>query len=331
MIIEMLKLVQHLNGEIIMKKVVTIGGGTGQFVLLSALKNLDIDLTAIVSMVDNGGSTGQLRDEYGVLPPGDILKCLIALSPYREAREILQTRFEDNEKLAKHNAGNLLLTFMSQYLSGDFPEAVKAFSRILKVKGTVLPVTIDKATLAAELEDGQFIFGETVIDIVKQDSRARIARTFLVPHSVALFVYPPVTEFILAADYIIIGPGDIYTSITPNFLVPGVKEAIQETKAKVIYISNIMTKYGETSGLSGSQIVAVVETYLGRQVDIILANNEVVTDELRQKYQSEKADAVNFDNNKEDKRILFADLLSDGPLARHDVEKLQAALAKQLI
>jgi len=313
-----------------MKKIVTIGGGTGQFTLLSALKGLDIDLTAVVSMADNGGSTGQLRDEYGVLPPGDILKCLIALSPYKEAREILQTRFEDNAKLSKHNAGNLLLTFMSQYLSGDFPEAVKAFSKILKVKGSVLPVTTDKATLGAELEDGQFIFGETVIDIVKQDSRARIKRTFLVPHSVALSVYPPVVSVVESADYIIIGPGDIYTSITPNFLVPGVKEAIQSTKAKFIYISNIMTKNGETSGFSGIEIVGIVEKYLGRKFDLILANNEAVPTQLKQKYQSEKAEVVSFDPNQKDERIILAELLSEGPLARHDVNKLQVQLEKIL-
>ena len=313
-----------------MKKIVTIGGGAGQFTLLSALKHLDIDLTAIVSMADNGGSTGRLRDEYGVLPPGDILMCLVALSDYKEAREILQTRFEDNSKLSKHNAGNLLLTFMSQYLSGDFPEAVKAFSKILKVKGSVLPVTIDKSTLGAELEDGQFIFGETVIDIVKQESRSRIKRTFLVPHSVALSVYPPVVNAIESADYIIIGPGDIYTSITPNFLVPGVKEAIQSTKAKLIYISNIMTKNGETSGLSGIEIVEVVEKYLDRKFDLILANSEDVSAELKQKYQSEKAEVVTFDQDLNDGRIISAELLSEGPLARHDVNKLQNSLSVML-
>jgi uncharacterized cofD-like protein len=142
-------------------KVVTIGGGTGQFTLLSALKNIEnIKLTSIVSMVDSGGSTGRLRDEYGVLPPGDILKCLIALSPYREAREILQTRFLVNEKLKKHNAGNLLLVFLSQYLGGNFIEAIDALGNILNVRGRVLPVTTDKATLVAELENGEMVFSE---------------------------------------------------------------------------------------------------------------------------------------------------------------------------
>jgi len=314
-----------------MKKIVTIGGGTGQFVLLSALKDLDIDLTAIVSMSDNGGSTGQLRDEYGVLPPGDILKCLIALSPYQEAREILQTRFEDNAKLSKHNAGNLLLTFMSQYLSGDFPEAVKAFSKILKVKGKVLPVTTDKSTLAAELDDGQFIYGETVIDIVRTSDRAQIKRTFLVPHSVALAVYPPVVMAIESADYIIVGPGDIYTSITPNFLVPGVKESILNTKAKIIYISNIMTKHGETSGMTGAQIVEVVEKYLGRKFDMILANSEAVPEELRHKYQSEKAEPVTFTTEARDSRVVEEKLLAEGALARHDSMKLGDVLKNILI
>lgn len=314
-----------------MKRVVTIGGGTGQFVLLSALKDLDIDLTAIVSMMDNGGSTGQLRDEYGVLPPGDILKCLIALSPYKEAREILQTRFEDNSRLAKHNAGNLLLTFMSQYLSGDFPEAVKAFAKILKIKGRVLPVTTDKATLGAELEDGQFIYGETVIDIAKTLDRARIKRTFLVPHSVNLTVHPPVIDVINQADYIIVGPGDIYTSLTPNFLVPGVKEAIQKTKAKLIYISNIMTKNGETTGLSGEEIVKIIESYIGRDFDLVVANTEMISDEMKIKYDQEKAAFITFNQKSTKVKVDFVPLLATGLLARHDVNKLKSFFLHVLI
>ena len=183
-------------------KVVTIGGGTGQFTLLSALKNIkNVELTSIVSMVDSGGSTGRLRDEYGVLPPGDILKCLIALSPYREARQILQTRFLFNEKLKNHNAGNLLLVFLSQYLGGNFVEAIDALGNILNIKGRVLPVTTDKATLVAELENGELVFSEAEIDT--RNKSEKIKRTFLVPHSGKLEINSAAKEAIVNADFIL--------------------------------------------------------------------------------------------------------------------------------
>ena len=150
------------------------------------------------------------------------------------------------------------------------------------------------------------------------------------PHS-CLVCLSSVVDAIKEADYIVVGPGDIYTSITPNFLVPGVKEAISSTQAKLIYISNIMTKHGETSGLYGAEIVKVVEKYLDRKFDLILANNEEVSDELRQKYQTEKAEIVRFDVTQKDQRLIFAELLSDGPLARHDVGKLQVHLEKILM
>jgi len=161
------------------KKIVTIGGGSGQYVLLSGLRDsIDIEITTIVSMVDSGGSTGVLRDEFGVLPPGDIFKCILALSPDREnARKILQTRFISRGRLNGHNAGNMLLSFLSQY-TGSFPEGVNALAQILNIKGTVLPVTIDRATLVAELTDGSHLYGEAAIDIPRGDQRQKIKSTF---------------------------------------------------------------------------------------------------------------------------------------------------------
>jgi uncharacterized cofD-like protein len=186
-------------------RIVTIGGGTGQFALLSALKNIPaIEISAIVSMVDSGGSTGKLRDEYGVLPPGDVLKCLIALSPYKDARNILQTRFQTG-KLKNHNAGNMLLVFLSQYLGNDFLSAVEELGKILNIKGKVLPVTTDKATLVAELDNGQMIFSESEIDLRRQSEK--IKKTFLAPHSGKMEINPEAEKAIENADYIFIGPG----------------------------------------------------------------------------------------------------------------------------
>jgi len=309
-------------------KIITIGGGTGQFTLLSALRELaDIDITAIVSMVDSGGSTGKLRDEYGVLPPGDILKCLIALSPYKEAREILQSRFSVHDRLRGHNAGNLLLTFLTQYLSNNFVEATKALGEILAVKGKVLPVTTDKATLVAELEDGRHVYSESAID-VGREKRGKIRKTFLVPHTGHLEVSAEALAEIAAADFIIIGPGDLYTSVIPNFLVPGVREAIEKSAAKLIYIANIMTKFGETHGFTVRSFVDEVERHLGKRVDALVANSRIPDDETLHKYSVEGAEPVRFDmaDALAEREIVLADLISDGDLARHDVFKLQKVL-----
>ncbi len=309
-------------------KIVTIGGGTGQFRMLSSLKDLPVEITAIVSMADSGGSTGRLRDEYGVLPPGDVLKCLIALSPFDQAREILQSRFGGEGKLKQHNAGNLLLVFLSQYLSGDFAQAVEAMGQILQIKGKVLPVTTDKATLVAELEDGTFLNGETEIDIVHGERKSKIKRIFLVPHNSRMEVYPPVLKAIEEADYILIGPGDIYTSIIPNLLVPGLVESLQNAKGKIIYFPNIMTKFGESDDFTAEDFVKVVENYLKRSVDHIIANETMPEVLVIEKYLLENAKPVMIVT--EDGRMIKADLLTEGELARHDIEKLKEIIKKHL-
>jgi len=312
-----------------MKKIVTIGGGTGHFSLLSALKDFDIDLKAVVSMVDSGGSTGRLRDEYGVLPPGDVLKCLIALSAYPDAREILQSRFQKSNRLKNHNAGNLLLVFLSQYLSHDFPKAIEALGEILNIKGEVLPVTTDKATLVAELDNGKRLFGESEIDVVRGCRDSKIKRTYLVPHHGSLEVHGPVREAIEEADYVFIGPGDLYTSLTPNFLFDGIKESIEKSKAKFVYFTNIMTKYGETDGFHMSDFVNVIENYMGRSVDLIVANSNIPSSEVQSKYKIENSHPVEIDVD--DERLIDVDLLSVGNLARHDFGKLKQVIDKSIL
>jgi len=310
------------------QKVVTIGGGSGQFALLSGLKDLEaVEITAVVSMVDSGGSTGRLRDELGILPPGDVLKCILALSPHQEiARTILLKRFVNDRRLTGHNAGNMLLTMLSQY-TGSFPSAVQALAEILDVCGTILPVTVDRATLVAELTDGTRIYGETAIDIPRGTQREKIRDVFLVPHhSDSISVYPPVIEAVRDSNYIIVGPGDLFTSILPNLIVPGVKEAIQETGAKVLYCVNIMTKFGETHNFNGRDFVSKLEACINRPVDGIIYNTRKSKKNFLDKYRVQRAEFVeiNGTDNWLENRLLYASDILDisGGIVRHNSKKL---------
>jgi len=315
---------------------VTIGGGSGQFALLSGLRDLDgIKITAVVSMVDSGGSTGRLRDELGILPPGDVLKCILALSPHHDiARILFLKRFIKDRRLKGHNAGNMLLTMLSQY-TGSFPTGVQALAEILDAKGTILPVTIDRATLVAELTDGSRIYGETAIDIPRGTQREKIRNVFLVPHhSDSISVYPPVIKAINNADYVIIGPGDLFTSIIPNLIVPGVKEALQETNATILYILNIMTKFGETHNFSGLDFIRKLEESIGRQVDGIIYNSEKPDKKLVEQYMEQKAEFVEIDKNDDcwgNRSIYISNMLDiAGSIVRHDSKKL-AVLIQEII
>lgn len=314
-------------------KLVTIGGGAGQYVLLSGLRDLKgIAITSVVSMVDSGGSTGRLRDEYGVLPPGDALKCLLALTPNREvARKILLTKLKNDNRLKGHNAGNMLITMFAQY-AGNFPDGLEAMSEILNIKGTVLPVTVDRATLVAELADGERIYGETEIDIPKTDKRKEIVKTFLVPHHTdSIRVHPPVLEALREADYIIIGPGDLYSSITPNFLVPGVVEEIKKSTAKLIYIVNIMTKFGESDNFKVNDFTKIIEDKLNRKLDFILVNNGELAKDKVKRYKAQKAELVKINHKLKNttRKYIIDNFLNDkGEVARHDVARLAEAIDK---
>jgi uncharacterized cofD-like protein len=315
------------------KKLVTIGGGSGQFALLSGLRDLDgIEITAIVSMVDSGGSTGRLRDELGILPPGDVLKCVLALSPHRDiVRMILLKRFTGNGRLKGHNSGNMLLTMLAEY-TGSFDTGVNALAEILDARGTILPVTVNKATLVAELTDGSRIYGQSAIDIPRDTQREKIRDIYLVPHHQdSISAYPPVIEAIKCADYIVIGPGDLYTSIIPNLIVPGVKEAFQETKATVLYVVNIMTKFGETHNFTGYDFVRKIEEYIGRNVDGIIHNGSKPNNKILKLYKKQQADFVEIDDGRswENRTILTSDLLNTaGGIIRHDSKKLSSLISK---
>ena len=310
------------------KKLVTIGGGSGQYALLSGLRDLEqIDISAVVSMADSGGSTGRLRDELGILPPGDVLKCILALSPHRDmARSIFLKRFTGDRRLRGHNAGNMLLTMLSRY-TGNFPSGIQALAEILDTHGKILPVTIDKATLVAELTDGSRIYGETAIDIPRGNQREKIRDVFLVPHhSDSISVYPPVIDEIRGAHSVIIGPGDLFTSIIPSLIVPGVKEALQKTRASLLYVLNIMTKFGETHQFTGRDFVAKLEASIERKLDGIVYNNAKPSEDLLARYRDQKAQFVEIDNSDgwwEDRHLYAADLLeTSGGIVRHHSGKL---------
>jgi len=316
--------------------ILTIGGGSGQYTLLSGLRDIkNIEITAVASMADNGGSTGRLRDELGVLPPGDVLKCVIALSPLRgTAKKIMLKTLKGDRRLKGHKAGNMLITMFSRY-TGSFPAAIRALSEILEVSGHVLPGTTNKATLVAELVDGSRIYGESAIDIPKSAQREQIKDLFLVPHhDGAISAYPPVIDAIKNSDVILIGPGDLFTSIIASLIVPGIKEAIQSTNARIFYILNIMTKFGETHNYKGNDFVEKVETYLGRQVDGIICNNRKPNNRLLKKYLTEKSDFVEMEHliNQINNRLIYADDLLDSSneTVRHDSKKL-ASLIQSVI
>lgn len=305
------------------KKIVTIGGGTGTYVVLSALKHFDFDLSAIVSMCDDGGSTGRLRDDYGVLPPGDIRRSLIALSAAsKPLRRLFDFRFE-NGAFEGHNFGNLFLTALEKN-EGSFYRAVQTAAELLNVKGQVIPVTLSNVRLQAELENGEMISGETNIDIPKHDPTLRIKKIFLRP---AAKPNRDALKAIQEANLIVIGPGDLYTSIIPNLLVTGIARAMRYARARKVYICNLMTKNGETNGFSVVDFLKTMESYLGADVinDVLVNVKKPGTVRLK-RYAEEHAELVALPKDYKDQlnktEMVKADLLTKSGLIRHDPKKL---------
>lgn len=293
---------------------------------MSGLKKYDLNISAIVSMMDDGGSSGILRDEYGVLPPGDVRRALVALSDSGEIlRALFNYRFE-NGSLNGHSFGNLLLAALEK-ITGNFSEAVYEASKILNIKGSVIPVTTSNCHLVAELSSGEIIKGETNIDIPRELFRSPIKKIWSEPDAEP---NKDALEAIASADIIAIGPGDLYTSIIPNFLVRGIGSAIVESKAKKIYIGNLTTKAGETDNYSGLDFIQVIEYYLGADcLDASLWNNHLPNEELISKYSADGSQIVLPPSNCHHE-IITGDLISEGHFIRHDSEKL-GRLIKSLI
>lgn len=300
--------------------IVAIGGGTGLSALLQGLKNITANTTAIVTVADDGGSSGRLRREFDTLPPGDIRNCLVALADAEPLmRELFQYRFQGEGELKGHNFGNLFITALSQ-ITGDFEKAIKESSKVLAIKGRVLPATLDKVKLIAEHVNGEKTVGESEIP----KKKVKIKRVFLDPRGCK-----PSYEAIEAignADAIILGPGSLYTSIIPNLLVPGIASAIANSKAVKIYVCNIMTQSGETDGYSASDHVrALIDHTCPEIIDYCVLNSSFIPDYLLKKYKEEDAYPVEPDVSSIEGmgyKCIVRDLASLGEVVRHDSDKL---------
>ncbi len=306
-------------------KIVVIGGGTGTFPVLSGLKKYVPSVTAIVTMADSGGHSGYLADELGILPPGDIRNSLVALadeSKRQVLRQLLAHRI-DYKSGHTENIGNLMLVALDKIFN-DFEKSIDFLGELLQAKGKVIPVTLDKTCLNAKTVDGKTINGEKNIDIPKTVNRPAIEKVWLKPIPQA---NPRAKKAILEAEAIVIGPGDIFTSIIPNLLVKGIKEAIKKSKSKKIYITNLMTKNGETDEYQCSHLVEQIEKYLGEKVlDAVIINNKKVPSALVKKYKKEHAKPILFDQENFQKvtyDVYPASLLTTkAGLIRHDSERL---------
>src|SRR5262245_6319385 len=313
-------------------RIVSIGGGTGLSTLLAGLKKYVgqptpqpdhiTQLTAVVTVTDDGGSSGRLREEFGMLAPGDIRNCIAALAEDQNLlTKLLRYRFKSAGELAGHSFGNLFLTALTN-ITGDFLEAIRVISEVLAIKGRIVPSTMENAQLMAELDDERIIEGESKIT----NARAQIKRLWLKPEKCKPL--PETLEAIYEANIITVGPGSLFTSIIPNLLVDDIVEAICESSALKIYVCNIMTQPGETTGFSGEDhLRALFEYNSNLKLDYIVANTAPISQEMREKYLADGSVPVEFQANEFEfaghrPRILKGDLLHESELVRHDAQKL---------
>ncbi len=309
-------------------KVVAIGGGHGLSHLLLGLKEYTANLTAIVTVADSGGSSGRLRQEFNIVAPGDIRNCLVALADAPALMgELFQYRFAEGDGLKGHNFGNLFLTAMVQITKGDFKKAVEESSKVLAIRGKVIPSTVHNVHLVAEYMDGRMTKGEAKIP----QSNAPIKRISITPEDA-----PPTDDALTAiaqADIIVMGPGSLYTSILPNLIIRGVTEAIAAASAYKIYVCNVMTQPGETDGFTASDHVRVLLEHTDpKLVDACIINDAVVSnEEALSRYHQENAYPVAADSDRIKAlgvKVIAADLLSVADYVRHDSKKLTQALIK---
>ena len=314
------------------QKLVAIGGGTGLSTLLAGLKRLVgkteeqiwiENLSAIVTVSDDGGSSGRLRDELQMLPPGDIRNCMIALSEDSTLlARLFRYRFRGDGELGGHSFGNLFLAALTE-VTGDFTKAIELSSEVLASKGHIFPATISDVHLAAELEDGTVVRGETQISA----SKAPIRKLRLEPE--LCLPLPQALRAIRAADIITVGPGSLYTSILPNLLVAQVARVIGQTRATKIFVNNLMTQPGETDGYSAREHLETIKKYAPEiHFDYVVVNNRRISSEQAERYAAEGAFQIGIDDNQIDEaldqttEIVYADLLYDGEKVRHNSDRL---------
>jgi uncharacterized cofD-like protein len=318
---------EALNGP----RVVAIGGGTGMFAVLTGLRHYTSNITAVVTMSDSGGSSGRLRDEFGYLPPGDVRRCLLALASWDEdsllLRQLFEYRFDRGLGLNGHSFGNLLLTALTDILGGEM-QAIDEAGRLLRIRGRVLPVTLTDTTLCARLDNGHVIHGEGDIDIRKEHLDSVITDVWLDPPAEA---NPDVIAALEQADLIVLGPGDLYTSVIPNLLVQEVADAIRVSAARCVYVCNVMTKHGETDNFAASAFIREVIRYLGDgALDYAILNyHESLPRDLLDRYKESHSAPVDLDLGlcyELVPGLRIRPLTRTGALVRHDPELLALTL-----
>lgn len=307
-----------------MKNVVTIGGGTGSFTLLSGLKKYPLNISAIVSMADDGGSTGRLRDELGVLPPGDVRQCLVALSnSSKTLRNLMNYRFEKGE-LEGHNFGNLFLSALEK-TEGGFLNGVEHISDILNIKGNVIPVSEEKMNLCIKLKNKKVLVGQKDLDQNKDVRKYGINKVYLKPKAKT---HKKVLDAVKNADLIVIGPGDHYGSIIPNLLTDGISKAIQKSKAKVIYNCNLTNKKGQTENFSVDDYVDSINSYISEErINFVICSNKTPNKKLIDKYEKKegKSSIVKFDKNDRKTRnyhVVLANVLKNSIAKKRKNDKI---------
>jgi uncharacterized cofD-like protein len=318
--------------------ITVIGGGTGSSNVLKGLKEYrDLDLTVIVGTMDDGGSNAVIKDELGLLPLSDLRKSIIALSEDSDKgliRELFTYRFPEGRGLKGHTLGNLLMAAMTD-ITGSEVGAIEAFKYLFEIRANIYPVTLDDAKLVAEYEDGSKIEGEHLIDEPKEDKKIK---KFYLSNEVR--AYEGALRAIEKSDYIIIGPGDLYTTTLAVLIVPEVSQALQESKAKIIFIPNLMSKKGQTRGLTHKDMVELVERYIGTRVDYVLLNNGELPQKALKRYLNEGEHTFEDDLGQNGRIIIRKDLVANSvikkdkgdklvrSLIRHDPEKLGKELYK---
>jgi uncharacterized cofD-like protein len=308
-------------------RVAAIGGGNGLAALLSGLKAHTSNLTAVVTMADDGGSSGRLRRDMGMPPPGDIRNCLVALADDESLMSrLFQYRFADGG-LEGHSFGNLFVAALAE-VTGDFERAVQESTNVLKVRGRVLPSTLDDVVLHAQLEDGARVSGESTITAAERLPR-RVWLTPEQPHAL-----PQAVDAVLHADMVVLGPGSLYTSVMPNLLIPAVRDAVKSTRAWVVYVCNVMTQPGETDGYTAADhLEALYRHGLAGMVDVVLVNDSPVAGEPAEAYERAGATPVVIDEERLESmgvRVARASLARTGDVVRHAPGPLSDALLRIL-
>jgi uncharacterized cofD-like protein len=270
--------------------IVVIGGGTGSFTLLSGLKRYTSNITALVNMSDDGGSTGTLRDELGVLPPGDVRQCLVALSDTQKVRDLFTYRFDEGS-LDGHSFGNLFISAVEK-MTDSFEEAVAVASDVLRITGRVIPITLDRVTLIATMENGSKIVGEYKVGKISlSENRPRLSFD---PHAT---IHKPALDAIMQADIVVIAPGNVYGSLAPALIVDGVGKALKKTKAKIVQVTNLVTKPHLTDTLKVADYAEEIERFcgVGNILDYVIFNTDEPTKQMRDKYVRDGEFMIEFD------------------------------------